>query len=259
MRTLAIASPGISGRGVKSVRFSSLTVSRDAGIALIACLCSHSGQRLHAHCPLFLQLLRPAQSQRLNVLELGSGCGIVGKALASIRPDCHVILSDLVDAMELIQHNLADSALASGSRLSSTILDWSQELPASIAAEQFDLILVCDCTYNTDSIPALVATLSALIARRPAAMIVVANKVRHDSELSFFDQMADAGLVEVEQLTLPVSGGSAKAEDSSQNVYIHVYLGAVARTRAIPVGSDSIHARGQEHPVVRRQIKRDDL
>lgn len=198
---------------------------RDAGIALIACLCTHSGQTLHAHCPSFFQLLRPAQSQRLNVLELGSGCGIVGKALASIRPDCHVILSDLVDAMELISHNVADSQLASGSRLSSMILDWGQELPTSITAEQFDLILVCDCTYNSDSIPALVKTLSALLARLPTAMIVVVNKIRHDSELSFFDQMADAGLVEVEQLTIPVGGGSTMTEDALQNVDIHVYLG----------------------------------
>lgn len=182
------------------------------------------------------------------MLELGSGCGIVGKALASIRPDCHVILSDLVDAMELIQHNLADTQLASGSRLSSMILDWGQELPACVTAEQFDLILVCDCTYNSDSIPALVKTLCALIARMPAAMIVVVNKIRHDSELSFFDQMADARLVEVEQLSVPTSGGSAKAEHGSQNIDIHVYLGEVARTRAIPVGYDSFHARKPEPP-----------
>ena len=167
------------------------------------------------------------------MLELGSGCGIVGKALASIRPDCHVILSDLLDAMELIQVNLADSQLASGSRLSSMILDWSQDLPASITAERFDLILVCDCTYNTDSIPALVTTLSALIARLPAAMIVVANKIRHDSELSFFDQMADAGLFEAEQLTMPVRGDSRTAEEGSQSIDIHIYCGEAARRGAI--------------------------
>lgn len=172
------------------------------------------------------------------MLELGSGCGIVGKALASIRPNCHVILSDLLDAMELIQHNMADSQLASGSRLSSMILDWDRDLPASITAAQFDLILVCDCTYNTDSIPALVKTLSALIAGLPGAMIVVANKIRHDSELSFFDQMADAGLVEVEQLTIPVRGGSPGAEYGSQNIDIHVYFGEVARQQAVPAGQD---------------------
>lgn len=168
------------------------------------------------------------------MLELGSGCGIVGKALASIRPDCHVILSDLVDAMDLIQLNLADSQPASGSRLSSMILDWSQDLPAAITAEQFDLILVCDCTYNTDSIPALVRTLSALNARSPGAMVVVANKIRHDSELAFFDQMADAGLNEVEQVSIPVHGGSAEAEDGSHQIIdIHVYFGEVAREGAI--------------------------
>lgn len=163
------------------------------------------------------------------MLELGSGCGIIGKALASMRPNCHVILTDLLDAMDLIQYNIADSHLASQSRLSSMILDWDRDLPESITAKQFDLILVCDCTYNTDSIPALVKTLSALIVRSPAAMVVVANKIRHDSELSFFDEMAGDGFIEAEQLSIPVGGGYPGTEYASQNIDIHVYFGEVAR------------------------------
>lgn len=160
-----------------------------------------------------------------------------------MRPKCHVILSDLLDAMDLIQYNIADSQLASESRLSSMILDWDRDLPVSIAAEQFDLILVCDCTYNTDSIPALVKTLSALIVRSPAAMIIVANKIRHDSELAFFDQMAGVGFVEAEQLSIPVGGGYPGTEHASQNIDIHVYFGEVARRQAVQERQDSLHAR----------------
>jgi predicted nicotinamide N-methyase len=167
------------------------------------------------------------------VLELGSGCGIIGKALASIRPNCHVILSDLPDAMDLMEHNITDSHLALGSQLSSLVLDWDRDLPGSITAEQFDLVLVCDCTYNTDSIPALVKTLSALVAQSPAVMIVVANKIRHESELSFFDQMADVGLVEDEQLTIPVDHGSLVTDSAPQNIDIHVYVNGEARRPSI--------------------------
>ena len=162
------------------------------------------------------------------MLELGSGCGIIGKALASIRPNCHVILSDLPDALELMEHNIIDTLLALGSQLSSLVLDWDRDLPDTIAAEQFDLVLVCDCTYNTDSIPALVKTLVTLLAQSPAVMVVVANKIRHDSELSFFDQMTNVGLAEVEQLTIPVGDGYLVTNTPSQNIDIHVYVGEEA-------------------------------
>ncbi len=158
------------------------------------------------------------------MLELGSGCGIIGIALASIRPNSHVILTDLPDAMELIEDNIAHSQLALGSRLSSMVLDWDRDLPEAITAEQFHLVLVCDCTYNPDSIPALVKTLSALMARSPTVMIVVANKIRHDSEISFFDQMADVGLTEVEQLRIPLDGDYVEETEHAQNIDIHVYF-----------------------------------
>lgn len=136
--------------------------------------------------------------------------------------------------MELMEHNITDSQLALGSQLSSLVLDWDRDLPGSITAEQFDLVLVCDCTYNTDSIPALVKTLSALVAQSPTAMIVVANKIRHDSELSFFDQMAEVGLVEDEQLTISVGDGPLVTDSAPQNIDIHVYLGKGARRPSAP-------------------------
>lgn len=202
-------------------------------------MCSLSGQRLQTQCPSFCKLLLPTPSRTLNVLELGSGCGIVGKALALTRPNCHVILTDLPDAMDLIQDNIADSQLASGSRLSSMILDWDQDLPAAVMSQQLDLILVCDCTYNTDSIPALVRTLAALIARSPAATIVVANKIRHDSELSFFHQVRDVGLAEVEEMTIPV-GGAPETQCLPENIYIHVYLGVMGCRQDDPERRDNL-------------------
>lgn len=142
-----------------------------------------------------------------------------------MQPKCQVILSDLPEAMDLIDCNIADSRSAVGSRVSSLVLDWDQDLPKTITAQNFDLILVCDCTYNSDSIPALVKTLSTLAARTPAALIVMATKVRHVDEIIFFDLMHRAGLVEAEHQAVSLHNEHAAFNDQHQTIDIYVYRG----------------------------------
>lgn len=97
----------------------------------------------------------PRSSTRLNVLELGTGCGIVGMTLASILPNCNVKLSDLPEAREIVEKNITSPVLelGSGSSLSFLELDWDNELPAQSASPEakVDLVLAADCTYNSDS------------------------------------------------------------------------------------------------------------
>ena len=142
--------------------------------------------------------------ENLKVLELGSGCGIVGIGLAQLYPNCDVLLTDLPEAMENLGHNLAHARPASGSKLFETTLNWDDDLPVSVAQGQYHLVLVSDCTYNSDSIPALVGTLHRLIEKSPRAYIVVSMKVRHSSEAIFFDMMEDAGLQVVADAKIPL-------------------------------------------------------
>jgi hypothetical protein len=94
-------------------------------------------------------------STRLNILELGTGCGIVGMTLASVLPNCNVKLSDLPEAREIVEKNITGPVLGPlpGSSLSFLELDWDNELPApfSHAGAKVDLVLAADCTYNSDS------------------------------------------------------------------------------------------------------------
>lgn len=147
-------------------------------------------------------LLHIAQFELINVIELGSGCGLVGIALASLRHKCHILLTDLPDAMDILDYNILRSKPASESKIEHRVLDWAEPLPADITEQQYDLILVSECTYNENSIPALVKTLSALVAQSPAAVVVLGTKVRHFSERVFFDMMSDAGFVELEQKSI---------------------------------------------------------
>lgn len=209
---------------------------RDAGVALAACLSTAAQQPLHPKCPASLtKILHSTPNQVLRTLELGSGCGIPGKTLASLRRNCLVWLTDIPEAMELLDDNIRISKTAPGSSLSSQVLIWGQELPTDIRQEKFDLVLVSDCTYNTDSIPALVKTLSDLVFQSPSILIVVATKVRHPSERVFFDLMANAGMKEFELVTVALRTGSFEADDDDdQNEYvdIHIFPGSEVSSQA---------------------------
>ncbi len=178
---------------------------RDAGIALTAFLSDNVLQPQRSS--VLANVLTKTNSYRPSVLELGSGCGIVGLEVAQICSQCDVILTDLPDAIEILSYNVSKvmgSNPAVGNVVTA-VLDWDDANPKMIQGHQYDLVIVSDCTYNADSIPALVRTLAAVIDKWPAVLIVVSMKVRHDSEAVFFDLMAAAGFVIAEHsaITLP--------------------------------------------------------
>ncbi|PYH73806.1 protein N-lysine methyltransferase family protein [Aspergillus vadensis CBS 113365] len=144
--------------------------------------------------PLLQGLLRGERNSPLHVLELGSGCGVVGIALAELLPQCSVVLTDLPEVEEIVTQNIAVAKPADSSELEFRTLDWDEELPSDLCGGSIDLVLVSDCTYNADSLPALVSVLSRLVQMSPEAVILVALKRRHESESIFFDLMQSAGL-----------------------------------------------------------------
>ena len=163
--------------------------ARDAGLALVAYL----GDTLHGK-PTSDNQTPWITLSKLNVLELGSGCGVVGIALAQMVPCCNIWLTDLPEAMDILNHNVSEANPAHQSKLEITPLEWESSLPSIIEGQIFNLILVSDCTYNADSLPSLVQTLSILISCSPDSHIIVSMKVRHPGEKVFFDLMSKSGL-----------------------------------------------------------------
>lgn len=161
----------------------------------------------------FSSLVRKEHSHGLRVIELGSGCGIVGIHIAHLLTKSHVVLSDLDDAMRILTHNIHHAEVAQDSVLEKMTLDWNQELPAVVQRQRFDLVVVSDCTYNCDSIPSLVKTIEALAAHSPRALTLVSMKVRHASEEIFFDLMSRAGLLQAEHDSVLLSGMDAGTID----------------------------------------------
>lgn len=125
---------------------------------------------------------------------MGSGCGIVGIALAELLPQCSVLLTDLPEVEEIVTQNITVAKPAPDSTLEFQTLDWDENLPDTLSDDTVDLILVSDCTYNADSLPALVSVLDRLVQMSPAAIVLVALKRRHESETVFFELMESAQL-----------------------------------------------------------------
>ena len=240
-KTLGIASLATSGSWthVSGKCFVNVTLiiwyPRDSGIAFLALIVDVSDpSKREKRDTLLAQTLQVARQRPINVLELGSGCGTVGIGFAQFFTKAKVLLTDLPEAMEILDLNMTQGNRSSNLKLGKATLDWESDLPAAIRKIKYDLILICDCTYNTDSIPALVRTLSNLTAISSDASMIVSTKVRHSSEAIFFDLMSDAGFRIVDHVSVPLPDGQRKAgEDTSlENVEIYLFRGLSSKPLA---------------------------
>lgn len=162
--------------------------------------------------------------EAFKVLELGSGCGIVGIAFAQLFAGCDVVLTDLPEALEILDVNIRHAAPAVQSKLTRRVLDWGEELPVDVQDTTFDLVFVSDCTYNCDSIPDLVKTISALAAGSPDPLVFISLKKRHSSEAVLFDLLDAAGLIEVFHTSVQLPDrGRAAIEETLEHVEIMAY------------------------------------
>lgn len=207
----------------------------DGSVALTAYIDRTVSLQSSISLPLLEYVLVSATYRRLNVLELGCGCGIVGIALAQTIPDCDVLLTDLPEVTELVNDNIERMNPAIASKVSFEPLDWEKELPAKMKNRTNDLVIVSECTYNTDTLQPLVSSLSAIIARSPKAVILVATKTRHDSEAAFFDMMKSAGFVGDSNTKVPLPGDPGQGyADWATDVGLHVYHGQDHRLSLSP-------------------------
>ncbi|KAI9930977.1 hypothetical protein MW887_010632 [Aspergillus wentii] len=158
-------------------------------------------------------LLQNQRSSPLHVIELGSGCGIVGIALAQLLSRCSVLLTDLPEVEEIVRQNIAATSPTRSSEIEYQTLDWDEKVPEDLFPDgPIDLILISDCTYNADSLPALVSVLDQLMHMSPDAIVLVALKRRHDSETIFFDLMQTAGFRNLHQDSMKLPSQHAQVD-----------------------------------------------
>lgn len=205
--------------------WSPLIVDVDRDAALGCLLYFEGNASACATMPRLTEVLRRRPRRQVKVLELGAGCGIVGIALGQCYPDCAVQLTDRADSQEILSRNVEQAKPANNSTLQTRILDWDADSDGASAERDLDLIVISDCTYNPDSCPDLVGTVSRMAATSPGVRILVAMKRRHDSEDIFFRLMRDANMQIVDKTTipLPVSFSEAAVSAAKQSE-IELYM-----------------------------------
>ncbi|KAI0092566.1 putative methyltransferase-domain-containing protein [Irpex rosettiformis] len=117
-----------------------------------------------------------------NVLELGSGTGLVGLVAAKLGAD--VWITDQQPLLEIMSRNVAMNDL--GDRVKVLELNWGGPLPEDLP--RFDLILAADCVYFEPAFPLLVQTLDDL-SRRDDSEILFCYKKRRKADKRFFTML----------------------------------------------------------------------
>lgn len=146
-------------------------------------------RQLAMHLPQIGKLLGENRYHPLEILELGTGTGLTGLALARTIQRTSVLLTDVAEVEALVNRNIASNKTASGSSVQFRPLDWSDQMPSAISERRFDLIIASDVTYNPDSSEDLVGTIATIAESSPAALVLIAMKKRHASEHVFFRLM----------------------------------------------------------------------
>ena len=171
----------------------------DAGIILSAATSCNPLSSLPSELQSFVEATFQT-SRRLNILELGTGVGILGISIGTTFPDAKVVMSDLVDAQALVEQNIRLN-VPHHSRLKSNalfrVLDWElRPFPSWTVAEQFDLIVMADVTYNTATFAALADTLEYLLRNgSQGAKVICCGKRRHDEEEGFWRIVSERGFI----------------------------------------------------------------
>lgn len=175
-------------------------------------------------------------AQPLNILELGCGVGILGLGLASLcstcpKRDCVVLMTDLEEADEQARSNISNLSDTDAAQVLYENLDWEDGKKGKFgpvaSSHRWDIIMLSDCTYNVDMLPALVGTLSALHSanlthsadgERSTTKVFLATKPRHSSERALFDLMSEHqwNMLEEQILRFPVIG----TEPESVEMYL---------------------------------------
>ncbi|KAK8109413.1 hypothetical protein PG999_007550 [Apiospora kogelbergensis] len=181
---------------------------------------------------------------QIGILELGCGVGVLGTTLAAVVFDAaaaqgrslrsaHVLLTDVDEAEERARANIARAearppcAVAAAAELQYENLDWDDgrrgRFGPRTAARGWDLVVLSDCTYNVDSLPALLATLRALhyhsfVHDGTDTRVLLATKPRHASEEALFGLLHEFGWSHRVARTIPLP--RVGAEDERVDIYV---------------------------------------
>ncbi|XP_011091630.1 protein N-lysine methyltransferase METTL21A [Sesamum indicum] len=125
--------------------------------------------------------------QGKNVIELGSGCGLVGCIAALLG--AQVILTDLPDRLKLLKKNV-ETNLYGDVRGSATVneLTWGDDLDTDFTDPSPDFVVGSDVVYSEGAVLDLMETIVGLCGKQTT--IILAGELRNDAILEYFLEAA---------------------------------------------------------------------
>ena len=111
--------------------------------------------------PTLTALRDGSECRTLNILEIGSGTGLVGIAAAAAL-GAKVTVTDLSHVISNLQFNVeanADVVAAHGGCVRAASLHWGEPIDAELIGQEFDLILASDVVYHDHLYDPLIQTL----------------------------------------------------------------------------------------------------
>ncbi|OTB05052.1 hypothetical protein M426DRAFT_320112 [Hypoxylon sp. CI-4A] len=174
-------------------------------------------------------------NQSLDVLELGSGTGLLGMAAAAIW-QANVVLTDLPDIVPNLTYNIETNRSAIetlGGKVDAGVLIWgSDEGNAERFSKQnqFKIVLAADPLYDDDHPVLLTSAINAHLMKDEDARAVVMVPQRDNTTkkllASFMSNMEASGLTVLEQHTLV---GQDDWDDDEENSEIECWWAVFGR------------------------------
>ncbi|RWW25617.1 hypothetical protein GW17_00010031 [Ensete ventricosum] len=130
-----------------------------------------------------------------RVIELGSGYGLAGLAIAASSDAQEVVISDgNPDVVDYIQHNISVNAQVFGAtKVQSMILHWNQDLVSDVLSS-FDVVVASDCTFFKQFHESLACTVKSLLKRSEVSEAIFLSPKRGDSLVKFIEKIKEIGL-----------------------------------------------------------------
>ncbi|KAL1356243.1 hypothetical protein AAHE18_05G170100 [Arachis hypogaea] len=139
-------------------------------------------------CGHSLSILQSPSSLGKKIVELGSGCGLVGCIAALLGGE--VILTDLPDRLRLLRKNIETNMKQFCLRgsVTATELIWGDDADLELVKPMPDYVLGSDVVYSEGAVEDLLETLGQLCG--PNTTIFLAGELRNDAILEYFLEAA---------------------------------------------------------------------